>query len=346
MSALQTFTLPAAVSGTSDDRTLAGGMLEAWRRDGIFQLAVDAGDNAAMHDALAASRRFFGLSHGRKAACASDLSYSGYTASGQRSTAGKFDYPEIFTICKDLAPADPRVRQNWPCHGPVPWPDAGFRDSMSAFMAGLSRLGDRTLQLLALGLGLDAIDAFTGLTRDGWHHMRALRYPAASARNVRGMGAHTDYGMLVIGVQDAVGGMYVRPPLPGEARARNWLQGESSAGCYENEEPWHEVAPAANTVTVYPGDILQFLTGGALMATPHKVRLNTSERFALAYFHEPDFDAVLQPLNAAHGSDYIHYGTHFTTTCMRSDPNRAVTRRIRAERRLAKLSRVQWAKAA
>jgi isopenicillin N synthase-like dioxygenase len=217
---------------------------------------------------------------------------------------------------------------------------------MRTLMARLAQLGDRTLQLLALGLRLEAIDAFTALTRDGWHHLRALRYPAATARNVRGMGAHTDYGMLVIVVQDAVGGMFVRPPVAGEARARNWLPGESSAGRHENEEPWREVAPAANTVTVYPGDILQFLTGSALLATPHKVRLNTSERFAFAYFHEPDFDAVLQPPNDVRGSDYIHYGTHFTRMCMRSDPNRAATRRILAERRLAKLSREQLTKAA
>jgi isopenicillin N synthase-like dioxygenase len=32
-----------------------------------------------------------------------------------------------------------------------------------------------------------------------------------------------DYGLLVIAAQDDVGGLYVRPPVEGEKRNRNWL---------------------------------------------------------------------------------------------------------------------------
>jgi isopenicillin N synthase-like dioxygenase len=74
MSMLQTFTLPAAVSGTPGDIALAGRMLDAWHRDGIFQLEVDPGDSAAMDEALAASHHFFDRPHALKAACVSDLS--------------------------------------------------------------------------------------------------------------------------------------------------------------------------------------------------------------------------------------------------------------------------------
>jgi isopenicillin N synthase-like dioxygenase len=214
---------------------------------------------------------------------------------------------------------------------------------MQAFMDELGAIGERLLRLVALGLGLDDIDALTHLTGDGWHHMRVLRFPAASARTARGIGAHTDYGFLVIAAQDDVGGLYIRPPVEGEKRNRNWLETESSAGMYENEEPWTYVAPVPSVLTVFPGDIMQFLTGGFLLSTPHKVRLADRERFALAYFHEPNFEACVRPLSGAARDEYIHYGTHFTNMFMRCYPDRAATRRILAEERLSVLAGLRLA---
>jgi isopenicillin N synthase-like dioxygenase len=106
------------------------------------------------------------------------------------------------------------------------------------------------------------------------------------------------------------------------------------AGMYENDEPWTFVKPVPNVLTVFPGDILQFLIDGYLLSTPHKVRLNTRERFALAYFHEPHFEADVRPLSDPFGDDHIHYGTHFTNMFMRCYPERITTRRILAEDRL------------
>jgi isopenicillin N synthase-like dioxygenase len=140
----------------------------------------------------------------------------------------------------------------------------------------------------------------------------------------------------VIAAQDDVGGLYIRPPVPGERRNRNWLETESSAGMYENEQPWTFVRPVPGTLTVFPSDILQFLTNGFLLSTPHKVRLNTRERFTMAYFHEPSFKASVRPLGDPDG-DVTHYGTHFTSMFTRCYPDRVTTRRIYAEDRLATL---------
>jgi isopenicillin N synthase-like dioxygenase len=143
--------------------------------------------------------------------------------------------------------------------------------------------------------------------------------------------------LLVIAAQDDVGGLYIRPPVEGEKRNRNWLPTESSAGMYESEEPWTFVKPVPGVLTVFPGDIMQFMTDGYLLSTPHKVRLNTRERFALAYFHEPDFAACVRPLFQPASSEYIHYGTHFTNMFMRCYPDRITTRRIIDEGRLSVL---------
>jgi len=87
--------------------------------------------------------------------------------------------------------------------------------------------------------------------------------------------------------------------------------------------------------------MMQYLTRNYLSATPHKVGLNTRERFVIAYFHEPSFQAVLKPLTggcgeqpiqtseaAADETAGIHYGTHFTNMFMRAYPDRITTRRL------------------
>ncbi|MFD8636069.1 2-oxoglutarate and iron-dependent oxygenase domain-containing protein [Streptomyces sp. NPDC059533] len=330
MSGFATFRVPEHVTGTQADAALGRRMTAAWRRDGIFQVAADAGQRARTREALTVSRRFFARPRAEKAACVNDTSYSGYIASGEEVTAGERDASEIFTITPDL----PSAARRLPCHGPVPWPDAAYRTAMEAYLAGVGSLGERLLRLVALGLGLGpaGIDRLAGLTRDGWHHMRVLRFPAASRTTERGIGAHTDYGLLVIAAQDEVGGLFVRPPAAGELRPRNWLPDESSAGFAQDSPGWTYVTPVPDVLTVFPGDILQFLTGGTLLSTPHKVRLAERERYALAYFHEPRFGARIRPLSPEPQDDTeIHYGEHFTRMFMRCYPQRATTRRIEAE---------------
>jgi isopenicillin N synthase-like dioxygenase len=337
MTDLRTFHLPSSVTGTSTDLDLARAIIETWRTDGIFQVATSPSQHARTEDAFEASRRFFQMPMASKARCISDLSYAGYIASGEEVTAGEADYSEIFTVCPDIAADDPRVQAQWPCHGPVPWPDEEYRHRMNAFTSMLGSIGERLLMLTAIGLGLPSMNTLTDLTRDGWHHMRVLRFPRKTERTARGIGAHTDYGLLVIAAQDDVGGLYIRPPVAGERRRRNWLPDESSAGMYENEEPWTFVKPVPRVLTVFPGDILQFMTDGHLLSTPHKVRMNTRERYALAYFHEPNFEACARPLFDPRSEELIHYGTHFTNMFMRCYPDRITTRRIDAEGRLSRL---------
>ncbi|MCX5609696.1 MFS transporter [Streptomyces sp. NBC_00047] len=335
MSGFATFQVPDRVTGTAADEALGRAMTAAWQRDGIFQIAADAGQRARTREAMAASRRFFARPPAEKAACVNDTSYSGYIASGEEVTAGERDASEIFTITPDLTDGP-----GLPCHGPVPWPDPGYRAAMEAYLAGVGGLGERLLRLVALGLGPGleggpgpaGMDRLAGLTRGGWHHMRVLRFPAASRTTERGIGAHTDYGLLVIAAQDEVGGLFVRPPIAGERRPRNWLPKESTAGFAQDAPGWTYVTPVPGVLTVFPGDILQFLTGGALLSTPHKVRLADRERYTLAYFHEPRFGARIRPLRPDPGDDtVIHYGEHFTRMFMRCYPQRATTRRIEAE---------------
>jgi isopenicillin N synthase-like dioxygenase len=86
---------------------------------------------------------------------------------------------------------------------------------------------------------------------------------------------------------------------------------------------------------------MQYMTNSYLPSTPHKVGLNTRERFAFAYFHEPAFQATARPLPGYDGGqtprDGIHYGTHFTNMFLRNYPDRITTKRLREEGRYALL---------
>lgn len=232
----ETFLLPSQVTGSKGDRTLGKAIIDAWRRDGIIQLVMTEKQKALRDGAMAASRRFFAKPASEKAACIDSQTYAGYIASGEEITDGVADYSEIFTITKDLDLAEPRVRAKWPCHGPCPWPDIDMREPMLRYTDNLGLEGEKLLQLAELGLGV-APGSLTRYTQDGWHHTRVLRFPARDKTNGkgkegRGIGSHTDYGLLVLSAQDEVGGMRLRPvfPLPSRLfRLLTMSQASSSA---------------------------------------------------------------------------------------------------------------------
>ncbi|KYK56410.1 2-oxoglutarate-dependent ethylene/succinate-forming enzyme [Drechmeria coniospora] len=339
---LKTFALPDKVSGSAADRATARAMLDAWQGDGILQIAMTPLQKQLYRSADAASRRFFARPSKEKRACVDGQSYAGYVASGEEMTDGIADYSEIFTVTKDLSLADGRVADGWPCHGPCPWPDGTMKAVIDRYMADLGASGEKLLQLIELGLEIPA-GSLTGYTEDGWHHMRVLRFPARHRTNGkgkagRGIGSHTDYGLLVIANQDHVGGLFVRPPQGGGFA--NWQQ--SAAGMKEDEPGWTYVPPSPGVYTVFPGDMLQYMTNNRLLSTPHKVGLNTRERFAFAYFHEPNFRSVIRPLPGHDGGQEprqgVHYGTHFTNMCLRNYPDRVTTKRMVAEDRFPMLA--------
>jgi len=252
---LTTFALPQRVVGSQSDVALGKAMVDTWRKDGIFQILSTPTQDVTLRDAFKASKGYFRHPFQEKAKHVDDQSFSGYIASGEELTDGIADYSEIFTVTKDLPVIDPRVQNKLPCHGPCPWPDTNYATTMGNLMSLLGESGEKLLKLTALGLELDNPNALTNLTKDGWHHMRVLRFPQVDKTNGkgkagRGIGSHTDYGLLVIAAQDEVGGLFVRPPKEGE-NLHNWEK--STAGFNENDGNWTYVPPVERVFTVFPG---------------------------------------------------------------------------------------------
>ena len=360
MTDLLTFRPPERVRGTPSDRELGRRMIAAWRADGLVRVAADPVQAQRAVTARAAGRRFFSLPAEYKARHVSDLSYSGYGVPGEEGAAGPAgpaDRSEVFTVCRDVPAGDARVREGWPCHGPVPWPDLEYRLAMRGFMDVAGAIGETLLRLAALGLGLPSMDELTRLTRDGWHHMRVLRLPArpaparpdatfadtaAQVGDGHGAGAHTDHGLLVIVAQDEHGGLLVRRPVPDGRRPDDHRGTGGAAGRGAHETRWTFVPADPGVLTVLPGDILRFLTGGRLTATPHTPVPGDREHHVLAYCHEPGFETTVHALDDVSG-DGIHYGTHVTTGFMRRHPDHAATLRILREGRLMTLERLRAA---
>ncbi len=82
MTALHTFELPESVTGAPSDIQLGRDMIRAWQTDGIFQIARTQDQERITQEAIAASRRFFDRPLADKQSHVSDLTYSGYIASG------------------------------------------------------------------------------------------------------------------------------------------------------------------------------------------------------------------------------------------------------------------------
>src|SRR5207245_1895511 len=111
---------------------------------------------------------------------------------------------------------------------------------------------------------------------------RIFHYPATANASPGGdagswgVREHTDYGLLTILLQDDTGGLQVR----------------SRSG-------WVDVPPSTDAFVCNLGDMLERMTGGDYLSTPHRVR-NMSDRGRLSFpfFFDPAWDAVVRPVPA------------------------------------------------
>lgn len=202
--------------------------------------------------------------------------WRGYFPVGGELTSGQPDLKEGLYFGSELDESDPRVRAGMPMHGRNLFPDVPeFRATVLDYMSGLEAAGQQVLSLLAQGLRLEADYFQRHYTGDPTVLFRIFRYPPDDvAREGWGVGAHTDYGLLTLLQQDAVGGLQVL-----------------------NRDRWLDVPPLAGSLVCNVGDMLERLTQGRYLSALHRAKnLTHRERLSMVLFLDPAFDAKLQPL--------------------------------------------------
>lgn len=157
------------------------------------------------------------------------------------------------------------------------WPSAipTLQPAWETYFRAMSDLAARLLRLMATSLGMPA-SYFDSLIDRHTSAMRALNYPAVAREEGRlGASAHTDYGTLTILLADPVVG---------------GLQLEGANGV------WHDVQTVPGSFVVNLGDAMARWTNDHWRSTMHRVLVPEQRRQSIAFFHNANWDAVIECL--------------------------------------------------
>ena len=186
------------------------------------------------------------------------------------------DRYEAWKLHGEVAATDP-VCSVCGLYGPNRWPpiDHDVRGAVLAYWAEMDRLNAAVLRALATQLGLDAAQVLAMLEQP-LTNMTLLNYPPAPVDDRSwGIHPHKDFNFLTFLAHDPVGGLEVR------TRDGQWVDAHCAEDAY----------------VVNIGDMLELLSGGRLVSTPHRVRNRSGlQRQSFPYFSVPRFDVQVQPL--------------------------------------------------
>jgi isopenicillin N synthase-like dioxygenase len=231
---------------------------------------------------FAQARSFFALPAPEKTRISVSQSkhYRGYVRIGEETLdpTKAPDVKECFNAGPDLASDDPAVLGGEPFAGTNQWPESeSFKATLKRYYAANLELVVALHRAFALDLGIDE-NYFDERFSRAVGILRLLRYPPHPGTfdgSQYGAGAHTDYGNLTLLAQDSTGGLEVR------ARGGSWIS----------------VPPLAGALVCNIGDCLMRWSNDVYVSTPHRV-VNRSgrERFAVAFFGDPNADALVECL--------------------------------------------------
>jgi len=258
-------------------RRAAARVLGAACRDaGFLYLTGHRVDDATIGGLLAQASAFFSLPGETKLAyyIGKSTNHRGYVPPGEEVFyGGARDQKESFDLCFE----SPNAAAGTPKHpfaGPNVWPALpGFQAAVGGYYRAVFELGQRLLRGFALALDLPET-FFDRFVNEPPSQLRMLHYPPNPAADVTvGIGAHTDYECFTI----------LLPTTPG-------LEVMNGAG------EWIDAPPRPGAFVVNIGDTLEMWTNGELVATSHRVRKVSEERFSFPLFFACDYEVEVAPL--------------------------------------------------
>jgi isopenicillin N synthase-like dioxygenase len=289
MSAIPVIDISPLVSGSpAQAQAVAKALGQACRDVGFFYISGHGVPPALMKRVFEASAAFFtGPASIREA-----VSFSGpgdnrgyIRLGGETLDPGKPpDVKEAFNIGLELPPDDPEMLARAPFRAADLWPDVpDFRKTMLDYFNRVWRLGRDLHRGFALDLGLEPNYFETRLDRPN-ATLRLLHYPQSTtppSEGQLGAGVHTDYGNVTLLATDEVGGLMVQD------RSGRWLDAPVIPG----------------TFVCNIGDCLMRWSNDVYVSTPHKVVNPGKDRYSVAFFLDPNPDAVVACLPTCVSAD-------------------------------------------
>ncbi|MGB0662007.1 MAG: isopenicillin N synthase family dioxygenase [Mangrovicoccus sp.] len=230
----------------------------------------------------------------------------GWSALGDENlddTTDDMDQKEAFNIGLDLPADHPRMTNGEPFRGANIWPDLPeFRSVTLAYFDAVLDLGRRLHSAIARDLGLKP-DYFDESFTAPLATLRLLHYPPARADGPKiGAGAHTDYGSITLLLTDGEPGLQVTP------RGGEWI----------------DVPQIPGALVVNIADCLMRWTNDIYVSTPHRVLAPKATRRSVAFFLDPNPEAVIAALPGTGeakyppvtGADYLRQRLEATYSAM------------------------------
>lgn len=183
--------------------------------------------------------------------------------------------------------ADCNTPDDHPLRGSNQWPafDPDFKAHAMRYFHQAHDVAHHLMRGFALGL--DREEDFFLRTADRPLSRASYVYypaqPADAADNQFGVSSHTDFGVLTVLCQDAVGGLHIQ----------------------DANGDWIHAPPIDNTLIVNVADLLARWTDGAYKSTPHRV-INASgqERLSLVLAYDPNPETMIDASDIF-GADYL-----------------------------------------
>ncbi|MCC6001778.1 MAG: isopenicillin N synthase family oxygenase [Pararhodobacter sp.] len=255
---------------------------------GFFYITGHGVPQEVMDGQLALAKQFFDLPLEEKLALDSknEDSTRGYEpmAAQTLDEGSPPDLKEGFMSSVDADENHRYTKLQVPGTGRNQWPPSfpAFKPQYEAYANRILQLGRHLAGIVALSLELPE-DYFAQGLEEPLHYCRILKYPPMpkdAAANQLGAGAHTDWGLLTILLQDDVGGLEVR----------------NAAG------EWLNAPPVPGAFIVNLGEMFPVITNDLYKATMHRVLNNSSDRdrYSCATFVDPEY----------------FYQVHCAATCM------------------------------
>ena len=252
---------------------------------------------AVVERARSTAIEFFRLSGEAKREAGTNQFHHGYLKPGSTKMydEARLDLKESFNWGMELDPERDPERDDKPAGGSGSEPDTGeapansllgpnvwpaampeLKSSVYPYFEAASACAEDLLRGFALGAGLD-VEHFIRY-RDRPVSRGSLQYyppqPEGAEDDQFGVAPHTDFGVLTVLCQDAMGGLQIQ--------RRN---GE-----------WGAMPPIPGTLVVNIGDLLERWSNRRYRSTVHRV-INSSgrERLSLVLAYDPNFETLVDP---------------------------------------------------